>query len=108
MLRDDSNLFASTTAPLPPVSRGTDPDTSHAAERSLSKEARSAMMSRLLAAVRERPMTSEEASAAAGITGWQGSKRMSDLANKGLIVDSGARRAGSSGRMQIVWNHTGE
>ena len=41
---------------------------------------------------------------AAGFTKADGVwKRVSDLARDRLIVDSGIRRPGDSGRMQVVW-----
>jgi hypothetical protein len=87
---------------LPPVSRNTDPDTSHAAEAQLS--ARNTQLRRLYVRVCRGPVTTEEAGNAAGIVPWQvATKRMSDLKTMGLIRDSGARAVASTGRKVIVW-----
>lgn len=101
---------------LPPVARGADPDTSHAAAPTTS--ARHTVMAQLLAAIKQRPMTTEEAAAVAGLDHWQATKRMSDLKATEQVTDSGERRKGASGRQQIVWritrpctcqgDHTGE
>jgi hypothetical protein len=96
---DQPSLFGGLT---PPVSRTTDPDTSHAAEAQLDKTGRQTMQRKLLAVIDKR--TSEEATSVAGYSKADGAwKRVSDLRNAGLIRDSGDRRRGSSGRMQIVW-----
>ena len=98
-----SNDLADFLASLP-VARTTDPDTSHAAGDQLSKSNRETMCGRLLAQIRLRPLTAEQAAEAAGYAPQDGAwKRVSDLRNAGLVVDSGLRRPGRSGRSQIVW-----
>lgn len=77
-----------------------DPDTSHAAARTVDPRA---LAGRLLAAITDRPSTVEEAAASTGIDRWAASKRVSDLRIGGLVEDSGVRRPGASGRAQIVW-----
>ena len=100
---------------LPPVHRRTDPDTSRHAPTPVRRRT---LATRLLAVIAERPSTTEEAAAAAGIGHHPATKRISDLKNLEQIVDSGLRRKGSAGVEQIVWripgpctcqaDHTGE
>ena len=85
---------------LPPVSHSDDPETS---SQQPSDAERVTIMKRLLAEIERCPMTAEEASEAIGVHHWAGRKRMSDLHNTGQIMDSGARRQGSSGRQAVVW-----
>ena len=81
--------------------RSTDPVTSHDAAARLSDKA--TMMRRLLRAHYARPLTAEEASDLCGYDAADGAwKRVSDLANAGLIEDTGQRRTARSGREQVV------
>lgn len=90
-------LFTITTG----HARRTDPDTSHAAARSLTDKA--AMMRRLLVVYAAAPMTAEEATEAAGFGPEDGAwKRISDLARLGLIEDTPVRRYAHTGRPQVV------
>lgn len=84
--------------------RRTDPSTSHIAARSLDDE-----LPRLelvvLKAVRKtaRGATSHELEKSTGLSLVTISPRLRPLQRKGLIVDSGERRKGASGRPSIVW-----
>lgn len=88
---------------LPPVTRTSDPDTSH---NPPTERQRWTLAERLLEVIRQRPSTTEEAAAAAGIGHHPATKRISDLKNVEEIRDSGLRRKGSAGVEQIVWRAT--
>jgi hypothetical protein len=91
-----------------PHARRTDPATSHDAARSIHGSAE-ALTARLYAVLARRgPMTRSELTAAAGqkLSDYQVSKRVSDLKNAKLIVDTGQTRPGPTGRMQTVWRAT--
>lgn len=47
--------------------------------------------------------TGEELAAATGLQYHEAVRRLSDLKNRGLIEDSGRRRANTSGRPAIIW-----
>lgn len=94
-MTDLLDLLASTHA------RTDDPDTSKAAAARLSDKA--TMMRKLLKCFSVRSLTSDEAVWLAGYLPADGAwKRVSDLAAKGLIEDTGERRPGDSGRAQMV------
>jgi predicted ArsR family transcriptional regulator len=79
-----------------------DPDTSRAAAAQVTTAAshRAALVA---AFKREGPMTAEEAAACAGLEHVPAQRRISDLLNDGLLLDTGLRRPGSSGReMRIL------
>jgi hypothetical protein len=81
--------------------RAGDPDTSHAAARQL--EARTMLRRLLLAYADHDSLTAEEAADACGYTADEGAwKRCSDLANQGLVEDTGERRLARSGRWQMA------
>lgn len=80
--------------------RTTDPDTSHAAAVRLSTA--KSQMRRLLPAYLYGDCTCEESAAFAGYEHERATKRVSDLLRLGLIEDTGYRRAGTSGRAQMV------
>ena len=83
--------------------RRRDPDTSREAAESVAASV-PRLAGRLLDALKLRgPMTRTEVATAVGMSEYQASKRLSDLKNAELIIDSGQRRAGPSGREQIVW-----
>jgi hypothetical protein len=98
-------------APKPKaLARSSDPATSKAAARSLSRES---MLRVLLAAFGHKNATAEEAATAAEVDPWAASKRVSDLLNSGLIevaIVNGNEitRRGSSGRFQRVLRITNE
>lgn len=83
------------------LARNSDPDTSHAAARTAERIVLTAAV--LDVVHRCGPSTVCEVAHALGINAWRTSKRMSDLKNDGLVVDTGTRRRGDSGRHQIVW-----
>lgn len=96
-----------TEPPLEPRThaRHHDPRTSHEAAAQLSDK--QTMMRRLLWAFLAQPLTAEQAADACGYGAESGAwKRVSDLANRGLIEDTDATRLGRSGRSQIVWRIT--
>jgi len=85
--------------------RAGDPATSHAAAATFSRPRAASMMGALLAAIESADfgLTAEEAAHRTGLDPWGASKRMSDLARKGLIADTGTTRTGTSGKAAIVW-----
>lgn len=86
------------------LARNTDPDTSKEAAAAVSASARATMCANLLAVYRDNgPMIAERAAELAGYTPKDGAwKRVSDLLNAGLLVDTGERVTASSGRKQRV------
>lgn len=52
---------------------------------------------------RHSGLTAIEAAVAIGLDRYSVQSRLSELRNKGLIVDSGQRRPNPSGRRAIVW-----
>lgn len=85
-----------------PLARNSDPDTSHKAAVRLSAYT---MRAKLLDAFKVADMTAEEAAERCNYSAASGAwKRVSDLKNAGLIIDTGVRRKGRSGREQIVWS----
>lgn len=89
-----------------PLARSTDPDTSHAAARRLTRA--DSMRAKLLRTYCQHGgLTAEEASEFAGYGPADGAwKRVSDLRNLGYLCDSGLRRVGTSGRQQVVLQAT--
>ena len=94
------------------VARRTDPETSHAAAASVSgiRESQRAVHAALVA---RGPSTDEDLLDYLRECGetWTPSgarTRRAELANLGLVEDSGDRRRLRTGRMSIVWRATGE
>jgi len=84
--------------------RRDDPDTSHgAAER--AAEFAGKHKARIFAALRQASSgaTKDEISRMTGIDPVAVARRMSELANDGLVEDSGLRRPTPTGRSAIVW-----
>lgn len=81
--------------------RTTDPDTSQAAARRLS-DARTQMRRLLAAYLYAGASTCEESAAYAGYQHERATKRVSDLLRDGFIEDTGERRRGTSGRLQMI------
>lgn len=102
--------FAGTTLLSPKEhARTGDPGTSHAAAATFSRPRATSMMGQLLAVIEasDRGLTAEEAAWKVGYSAADGSwKRVSDLAAKGLITDTGITRPGVSGKAQTVWKAT--
>jgi hypothetical protein len=92
---DDLPMFA------PPVSRASDPTTSHAAEKRMAS--RDAIIRRVVEAHADagpHGMTADECAAVIGIDGaW---KRCSDAVAMGYLWENGDARSGRSGRAQVV------
>lgn len=86
--------------------RRDDPDTSHgAAER--AAEFAGKHKARILEALRRSPngATKDEISRVTGIDPVAVARRMRELANEGLVEDSGLRRPTPTGRRAIVWRN---
>jgi hypothetical protein len=86
--------------------RSSDPGTSHAAAASVRA---TDLESRVLNAIRNCPKgaTSSELESLTKLTNQSLTPRFAPMRRKGLIYDSGEKRKGESGRMQIVWRYTG-
>lgn len=96
--------FTSIGLPDHGASRSTDPDTSKAAGASV--DPRGQHLALLTALERLGTGTRDEIAAEAGLTAYQASRRLSELATSELIEDTGTVRAGESGRMQTVYRVT--
>jgi len=86
--------------------RNTDPGTSHAAAASVRA---TDLESRVLEAIRycePGGATSSELESLTKLTNQSLTPRFAPMRRKGLIYDSGEKRKGESGRMQIVWRYT--
>ena len=84
--------------------RTTDPTTSHQAAQRVALEA-CRMEVIVLEAIKLFPegATSHEIVEATGLTWQTATPRIRPLVNKGLVVDSGVRRPGPTGKKCIVW-----
>lgn len=58
---------------------------------------------KVLAALRQRPLTADETAAAIGKTILATRPRLSELSAAGLIVETSKRRRNSSGKLAAVW-----
>lgn len=88
--------------PADVLARGDDPETSHAAARSLGGHA-GTMRRRLLDAFAAADRTAEEAATAAGYSGADGAwKRVSDLLRAEMVAPTGETREATSGRQQRI------
>ena len=76
-----------------PMARTTDPATSHAAAKRVRGEAIT-HRNRIMAALRERPMTVKEIADATGLTQYAASKRLPELQRLGLAGPTGEEREG--------------
>lgn len=84
------------------LARGSDPDTSHAAAGSVDA---TEMEARVLAAIRKFPegcIGDQIERELPSLRIWSISPRIKPLIKKGLVVDTGQRRPGASGRGQRV------
>jgi hypothetical protein len=84
----------------PPYVAGS--DTSLAARDEI-RESVNAMQERVLALLDQRPMTDEEIQTAGRFLGNTERPRRIELAQLGLVCDSGARRPTSRGKTAVVW-----
>lgn len=82
------------------LARNTDPVTSWAAAETVNA---SRLMLLVMQALRNGPMTTEEIAAVTQESLQSITPRMRPLVNKGVVIDSGTRRPGASGRSRIVW-----
>jgi hypothetical protein len=82
--------------------RSGDPDTSHDAAASINTAYVEGLVMSALEFFPEGA-TSIQLAKALGLTPWSISPRMKPLRQKGLVVDSGERRTGTSRRRSIVW-----
>lgn len=83
--------------------RSGDPGTSHAAAESMRGAEATRMESFVLEALKLESMTTHEIAASSGLPYESVTPRIKPLVAKGLVVDSGERREGRSGRKSIVW-----
>lgn len=86
--------------------RRTDPSTSKAAAASVQGELATRLESVVLDTLKQfgdRGATTHELSDQSGIPFWSLSPRIKPLVRKNLVIDSGERRVGPSGRKSIVW-----
>ena len=87
----------------PPISRSTDPETSHQAERAITESgARESHAQQCLRALRERPgMTAGEVGEATGLGHVPAQRRLSDLFRIGDVTQGEPRDY--HGRAQVTW-----
>ncbi len=105
------DLFDDMPQPRKPAARNADPDTSHAAARSMEGERQVSMHRRILAAMPWNVgLTQFDLARTTGLRPEQIHKRLSELARdnpeKNYIAeirDTGDRRLGDTGRYCIVW-----
>ena len=88
--------------------RHSDPETSHAAARSLKLKDINAMEAQVLAALRRNPqgLTNHGIVEETGLSWNTATPRVHPLVQKGLVYDSGNRRMGPAGRSCVVWKAT--
>ena len=94
-----------------PVARRTDPDTSWEAARSVDPLKLRATQREILWVLRNwGPLTDEEIAVIVGPESTQSPSglrtRRRELVDRGLVVDTGARRRTRAGRRTIVWGLT--
>lgn len=94
--------YYSTTLDHLPLFRRTDPDTSKAAGEA-AREFLGEHERLILEALAAGPGTKDEIAARCGLSEQQVARRMAGLKRRGLVVDTGARRASASGCAERVW-----
>lgn len=94
--------YYSTTLDHLPLFRRTDPDTSKAAGAA-AREFLGDHERRILEALSAGPGTKDELAHRCGLTEQQVARRMAGLKRRGLVVDTGERRASASGCAERVW-----
>lgn len=96
--------YYSTAVDELPLFRRTDPETSKAAGRAARE---SGLVGRheqlILEALAAGPGTKDEIAARCGLTEQQVARRMAGMKRRGLVVDTGERRASASGCAERVW-----
>ena len=85
-----------------PLFRRSDPDTSKAAGVA-AREFLGEHERRILEALAAGPGTKDELAHRCGLTEQQVARRMAGLKRRGLVVDTGERRASASGCAERVW-----
>lgn len=89
------------------AARATDPETSHeaAAEMLQEKSASTRLQHLVWSTLKRHPggLTNHELVAATGIDWNTITPRVAPLVRKGLVIDSGGRRKGPTGKSCIVW-----
>lgn len=90
----------------PPISRNTDPDSSHLAGEKVTKSGkRRRQMDILLDLVGRRPgMTATEMVDYCHLDRYQISRRLADLKNVGRIYQGATRRCHVRGSMMVTWH----
>lgn len=95
---EQGGLFDGTDA----YARNSDPDTSHEAAESIEQTRMESMVYHAL--VMMGPATSSEIAASMNLARDSVSPRMAVLVDKHMVVNTGIKRPGPSGRRQIVWD----
>jgi predicted ArsR family transcriptional regulator len=85
-----------------PLFRRTDPDTSKAAGEA-AREFLGDHERLILEALAAGPGTKDEIASRCGLTEQQVARRMAGMKRRGLVVDTGERRASASGCAERVW-----
>jgi len=85
-----------------PLFRRTDPATSKAAGVA-AREFLGDHERRILEALAAGPGTKDEIASRCGLTEQQVARRMAGMKRRGLVVDTGERRASASGCAERVW-----
>ena len=85
-----------------PLFRRSDPDTSKAAGQA-AREFLGDHERRILKALAVGPGTKDELAHRCGLSEQQVARRMAGLKRRGLVVDTGERRASASGCAERVW-----
>ncbi len=96
-----SDYFAAPETVLP-LWRKADPDTSKAAGQA-AREFLGDHERLILEALAAGPGTKDEIAGRCGLTEQQVARRMAGLKRRGLVVDTGERRASASGCAERVW-----
>lgn len=77
-------------------------DTSHEAADAIAGRAPK-LRKLVLEALQKRPMTADEVASELSLTVLQTRPRLSELASRDKIIDTGERRRNDSGKQAIVW-----
>ena len=85
-----------------PLFRRTDPDTSKAAGEA-AREFLGEHERLILEALAAGPGTKDEIAGRCGLSEQQVARRMAGMKRRGLVVDTGERRASASGCAERVW-----
>lgn len=96
-----SDYYSESVADLP-LFRRTDPDTSKAAGEA-AREFLGEHERLILEALAAGPGTKDEIAARCGLSEQQVARRMAGIKRRGLVVDTGERRASASGCAERVW-----